>query len=493
MIDALTGETNIEEPVVSIKSGNVYEKRVISKYLRDNGKGPSIDQDLTSEDLIALKVNKIVKPRPPAATSIPGMLQLFQNEWDALMLESFTLKQQLDSVRQELAHSLYQHDAACRVIARLMKERDEARNALSSFQASSQQATSSESMDVDSESQVATLSEDIIDNINKKNKELSSARKKKKTATSETLATPEDIKKYKATSTTGVHSTSPPGILTVDIHPEQQDLILTGGADTHITLYNRATKKIISSMKSHTKAVTKVAFHPTEKAFVSSSADKTAKVWTANGSDNYEVAHTIEHAGEVKGVDVHPSLPYFVAGSTDSTWSYNSIASGETLLKVQADGKINFLQFHPDGTLLGTGIGSILRLWDTRTSKIAASFEGHEAPLLNMSSSQNGFYLSTVAEDQSIKLWDLRNLQAVDTYDLGDKFGAASIEFDHSGNYLAATGGNSIQILSVKKKLEEAATHTGHKGIVTCLKWGADAQWFVSGSMDRNLKFWTTK
>lgn len=41
------------------------------------------------------------------------------------MLEVFNLRQNLDSTRKELAHALYQHDAACHVIARLLKEKGE--------------------------------------------------------------------------------------------------------------------------------------------------------------------------------------------------------------------------------------------------------------------------------------------------------------------------------------------------------------------------------
>ena len=43
------------------------------------------------------------------------------------MLEVFALKQQNNSLKQELSVALYTQDAATRVVARLIKERDAAR------------------------------------------------------------------------------------------------------------------------------------------------------------------------------------------------------------------------------------------------------------------------------------------------------------------------------------------------------------------------------
>lgn len=108
-------------------------------------------EELSTDDLVELKTQRVVRPRPPTLTSIPSLLGVFQEEWDALALETYTLRQTLAQTRQELSTALYQHDAAVRVIARLTKERDEARDALSKVSVGVARAPSGgDAMQVDS-------------------------------------------------------------------------------------------------------------------------------------------------------------------------------------------------------------------------------------------------------------------------------------------------------------------------------------------------------
>jgi WD40 repeat protein len=123
-----------EDPVVSRRSGHLFERRLILKALASSGgKCPVTGEDLSEDDLIAVRVSgTATRPVPASAVSLPGLLSHMRNEWDAIVLETHSLKQRLAGTRQELAHALYQYDAATRVIARLKKEKEEALASLSS-------------------------------------------------------------------------------------------------------------------------------------------------------------------------------------------------------------------------------------------------------------------------------------------------------------------------------------------------------------------------
>lgn len=130
--------------------GIIYEKRLIEKYLQEHGAEPGGDE-LDIEDLLPIKSARIVRPRPPTLTSIPALLSAFQSEWDAFSLEQYNLKEQLARTREELAVALYQHDAAIRVVARLTKERDEARQALSQVTVAPGRDGNGDAMAIDNE------------------------------------------------------------------------------------------------------------------------------------------------------------------------------------------------------------------------------------------------------------------------------------------------------------------------------------------------------
>merc|ERR1719333_1939505 len=82
---------------------------------------------MTMDDIVAIAGGKVAVPPERASTaSIPSMLKSLENEWGEVMVSSWSLRSKLLDSRQQLSHSLYQYDAAVRVIARLTEERDRA-------------------------------------------------------------------------------------------------------------------------------------------------------------------------------------------------------------------------------------------------------------------------------------------------------------------------------------------------------------------------------
>eukprot|EP01113_Clastostelium_recurvatum_P037840 TRINITY_DN5573_c0_g1_i2.p1 TRINITY_DN5573_c0_g1~~TRINITY_DN5573_c0_g1_i2.p1 ORF type:complete len:500 (+),score=118.50 TRINITY_DN5573_c0_g1_i2:135-1634(+) len=497
MLCTLSGSAP-EHPVVSAKSGHIFERRLIEQYIETHGKDPVNDQPLTTADLVEIKGlggKATVKPRPVAATSIPSMLQLFQNEWDALMLETYTLKDQLDKVRQELSHALYQHDAACRVIARLIKERDHAKSELANARVSlpSSSGNGSSQQDVDMQSADAGgLDEEIIDRMTKRSAELSASRRKR--AVSETLASSDNVSTYHPVASNPVHKASTPGVTCLDIHSTHHDLIVSGGADAAVVLSNKTANKIVATLTGHSKKINKVQFASSSAdiLILSASQDRTARIWHGKEEGEVSAGHVFRaHNDDVTSVSFHPLGDYFVSASLDKTWAFHDVHSGRTLRRVedqQIHSGYHSCEFHPDGLILATGAAdATVRIWDAKSHNNVATFEGHTGPISDISFSENGFYLATASLD-GVKLWDLRKLKNFLSIPATSDAGVHAVSFDRSGTFLAMAG-SDIQIVH-GKTFSPLQTYTDHTAAVTDIKFGHDASWFASSSLDRTVKIW---
>eukprot|EP00607_Mallomonas_marina_P010929 CAMPEP_0182424146 /NCGR_PEP_ID=MMETSP1167-20130531/10268_1 /TAXON_ID=2988 /ORGANISM="Mallomonas Sp, Strain CCMP3275" /LENGTH=506 /DNA_ID=CAMNT_0024603717 /DNA_START=143 /DNA_END=1660 /DNA_ORIENTATION=- len=505
MFCAISGEVP-QNAVVSKKNGYLYERRLIEKYIEVEGKCPVSGVELVESDLIPVQANKAVKPKPISASSVPGMLTMLQNEWDEHMIEMYTLKSHLDTTRQELSHSLYQHDAACRVIARLMRERDEARAMLSALQSqgislslSSSSGTELNEREIENRNErererngespmeqennererekekETALDKTVIEAINEKCAELSAGRKGRKVP--EGLLSRERVSSFNIAASNTPHKTDKPGITCVAIQPGTDPVhtcvVFTGGMDKEGILTNKQTGQVLGNkLVGHNKKLTSVNFHPNwpvENYLYTASADMSVKIWTGKQSDaypdegayHYQESLTIcPYKSEISALSLHPTGHYAVTTSLDGTWSMLDMIRGSTLCTVtlpMSEECTPYLcgSLHPDGVILATGTeAGVMKVWDTREQRNVANCTEHTGGVSCLSFSENGYYLSSGSHDGTVKIWDLRKIKCIKTFPVDDASDPVNaVSFDHSGSYLAI-GSSSLSIINTKSSKE---------------------------------------
>jgi pre-mRNA-processing factor 19 len=392
------------------------------------------------------------------------MMTLFQSEWDALMLETYNIKQQLEQVRQELGHALYQHDAACRVIARLVKERDDARSALAKVHVQTKSVREVPASTTVAESERYTqMTEDVVARFEATSKELSKSRKKRLPPPEQTG--PEGIAAFEKLAGQALFRLGP---VCLDVH--RHDAVgVAGGGDGTVVLLNLQLQSLTASMTAHSKRVNSVCVHPNKPLMLSCSEDNSACVWNTHG----QRLHTISmHTAAVTACTLHATGDYFSTASEDKSWALFDL-EGRCILHVPgATSGYSCAGFHPDGLILGTGTEKIVRIWDIKSRTNVASFEGHLGSISCLAFSENGYYLATGAADASVKIWDLRKLKNFHTMATAAGETIGSLNFDFTGAYLAV-GSADARIYETKswellKTFMEDAHGVSGIGFGTC-------------------------
>lgn len=399
MLCALSGE-QAKEPVLSPKSGAIFEKRLIESYVSSAEKDPINNEPLSIDELIPIKeqLPTIVPPKPPVFNSIPTMLAAFQNEWDALALETFSLRKELHVAKQELSTALYQYDAAVRVAANAMKERDEAQEALR--QLSESFAAGEDKIEVD-ESKTETK-EDVPSGNGKEpsrevpEKDLQEAREELfKLHKKEKFSLP-------------VSKTSELGLEEQKTPHEVQDVhsISSGNADGKVFLVANAKIQEFPKLEvfDAQEARDVVVLH-------SGDAEHTLVAEKSCVRD-IRSEHRVDFEKGIVAIKLHPSLPFFVMLAADGTWSLCDMKGVVyTSDSLSCSGAMDI---HMDGTLLGVGTesGQVL-IFDISTTAQVSSVNAKYAGVRKLQFANNGYWLvvsSLDAESQkaAVQVFDLR-------------------------------------------------------------------------------------
>ncbi|KAL9608334.1 MAG: hypothetical protein Q9167_006823 [Letrouitia subvulpina] len=464
MLCAISGEAP-QVPVANRKSGTVFEKRLIEAYVSEHGKDPVTNEELTTDDLVELKTARIVRPRPPTLTSIPSLLSVFQNEWDAIAHEIFSLRQQLLQTRQELSTALYQNDAAVRVVARLSRERDEAREALSKFSITGATATIGDVMQVD----YPGLSEALVAKIEVTKEKLSKTRRKR--------AVPDGWVDSQSLETFGPTEKSNPLFVgprkfSLDVNG---DLALLGGNDGLAGVYSVSQRTLLQKLKVGGHAVTDALW-----------AGNRAVLATSGGSvsmfeDGVEVATLTAHAGEVTALAVHPSEEILASVGEDKTFVFYDLTSSTPVKQVQTSSVLTAAAFHPDGHLFAAGgTDGQIKVFDVKSGINVANFEA-EGPIQDMEFSENGIWLASAVKgpgSSAVSIWDLRKSAEIKSIEVGSP--VTGMKWDYTGQFLAiaSSGGIIVQKYSKASKDWSEPLRNGTPAI--SVAWGVQANSIVA-------------
>lgn len=416
------------------------------------------------------------------------------------MLEVFTLKQQLNASQQELAQSLYQQDAACRVIARLMKENAELKKEVS-LRGRSDGSGNGMDVDASADGGVDALTSEMLARVEEKTKELSEMRSKRRIPAS--TASRDRVAAYTETSHLAPHKTGASQAIS-----SYGSLVVSAGHDKTVSVLDGATATKLASLTGATKPQVHVKIGPgpdggDSARIVSTDENGLLHVWDApTRADSFTLTKTFAtpnlNAG-VKQLDLHP-VGDLVALLTETSFTLVDLSADHATTHTIKNGGANSIAIHPDGQIMAIGTSSgAIPVYGVTNASLLANFEGHTDAITALSFSENGYNLASTGKDNMARIWDLETNACTSTITLSASPSSAS--YDVSGRFIAitvtpASGPRELRVFMSKtgdlvSSFPLSAKTDNKASPPNSIAFGPDAN-FIAISQDKNVRFWSS-
>jgi WD40 repeat protein len=207
-----------------------------------------------------------------------------------------------------------------------------------------------------------------------------------------------------------VFSTSSPfGVMSVAISPDGKLMASGSNSDGgRIYLWNVETGDNTTTFYGHKKTVTSLAFSPDGTLLASASQDATARLWDVKTGASKAVLRGSDYTHEVSSVVFSPDGSLLaVASSVIQIWDVKTI---KVIATFQGDNDYipNSLAFNPDGSLLAAGAwAGTVWLWNIKTGQPVVGLKGHTSKVTDVAFSPDGTLLASASFDKTVRLWGI--------------------------------------------------------------------------------------
>lgn len=525
-------------PMVSVKTGHVYERRVIEKALQNNGKKcPHTGVKLELSDLVPVKYDNAVEIiSTPQKTDVGSILQHVQNEWDSRAIEVFELRKALQRTRQELATALYRVDAAHRVIAKLREERNHSEISAGQNGSATHDMTHKKqdvhnepmkkkqrvaesgssplieaslqprgttgkgemepkcSIDTEGCSHLENIGRrwpnDLLNKVQKLGLELMTARKGR--VMKESWARTDEISSFDVTEKCST-SSKPSHVSCIKLGDERNAFVgLTTGCIKTIDCNSMTITSTLDDYEVNGEINCLWWDQVFGTRIASGGKDGVVRLWNWV---KWKQLTYFEEDSEIVGLEQHMEGSVALIGRLKG-WTWRDLTNGKVISQCEKlNSQYSHSTIHPDGMMFATACtDGPIEIWDVNSMQCVNHLGEKGEPAVSLAMSEKGYYMTSCRNDV-IEMWDLRKPAVVGTIGFENKLPARGVALDGLGEFGCAVSSESAVLFAGKKKPKVFSTvnlskttyspdqvRNGPHSRRIGLAWGDDAKWVLIGT-----------